>query len=248
MRKKQLGQNFLTDATVVKNLVNTANLTKDDVVLEIGAGEGIVTRALVKQVKHVYAVEFDSNLIPLLHSTTKPFNHLTIVNEDVLKVLSDVGAVRDDWKVTAFVGSIPYQITSPLIHQIVAYYQIPTTILIQKEVAERITAKPPHATYLSNLVAYWGEAKSVETVPNTAFDPIPKVDGAIISFIPHITQPIDVIKFSKFLHKGFASPRKMLNKIFNKELLLGCEIDHTRRAETLTLAEWKKLYDASLPN
>jgi len=248
VHKKELGQNFLIDGKVVESLVNTANLTGDDIVLEIGAGEGVVTKELIKQAKYVYAVEFDADLIPHLNSTIKQFSNSTIINDDVLKVMADIETVRNDWKVTKFVGSIPYQITSPLIHQIVTYYQLPTTLLMQKEVAERITAKAPNATYLANLVAYWGEATLTEVVPKEVFDPVPKVDGAIVTFRPHQKVPSDITKFSKFLHRGFSSPRKMLNKIFDKELLLSCRIDPTRRAESLTLEDWKKLYATSLSN
>ena len=117
---------------------------------------------------------------------------------------------------------------------------------MQKEVAERLTAKPPRSTYLSNYIANWGEAKLVKVVPKEVFNPVPEVDGAIVTLLPKAKPDIDTVKFSHFLHKGFSNPRKMLNKVFEKDLLLKLGIDPTRRAETLTVAEWKKLYEAHL--
>jgi len=239
--KKQLGQNFLVDRRFVTDLVRVANLTKGDVVLEIGAGTGNVTKEILPRVKHLYAVEFDSDLITYLKELSTLNSRFSIINEDILRVLNDQRKI-EELKITKIIGAIPYQITSPLIHLIIQDYQIPTTLLVQKEVAERITARPPHATYLSNFVTYWGEAKIVEIVPKEAFYPIPKVDGAIVTLTPRHEKPADTIKLSKFLHRGFANPRKMLNKAFPIETLKEVGVDPTSRPENLSLDDWVRLY------
>ena len=249
MAKSHWGQNFLTDPFFVDDLVTAGGVTNKDVVLEIGAGEGEVTRELIKTAKKVYAIEIDPRLIPILTTNLKPQienGKLQIINEDALRVLSDSKKILS-LEVTKFVGSIPYQITSPFIHFVVNNFRLPAALLIQKEVAERLTAKPPRATYLSNYIANWGEGKLIRIVPKEVFNPIPKVDGTIVALAPHTNPKVDTIKFSHFLHRGFSNPRKMLNKVFAKDLLLGLGIDPTRRAETLDLEEWKKLYEAHLP-
>lgn len=245
MVKSRLGQNFLTDPFYIGDLVDAAQVTKKDVVLEIGAGGGAVTDELAKIGKEVYAVEIDTALIPILNNKFQMTN-VQIINEDALHILSDRNKVAD-LKISKFIGSIPYQITSPLIHLIVNNFSLPATLLMQKEVAERLTAKPPRATYLSNYIANWGEAQIIKIVPREVFNPEPEVDGAIVTLTPKKKPDVETVKFSHFLHKGFSNPRKMLNKVFAKDLLLGLGVAPTRRAETLTLEEWKKLYEAHLP-
>lgn len=246
-KNNPLGQNFLTDQSFVTDIVTAGSVTKNDVVLEIGAGKGVVTNELVKVAGQVFAVEIDPTLIPTLNNLRNKNSKLEIINEDVLRVMSDRTRILEIG-ITKFIGSIPYQITSPLIHLIVNNFNLPATLLMQKEVAARLTAKPPQATYLSNYVQNWAASVNlIKIVPKEVFDPVPEVDGAIVTLIPKVKSDFDTVKFSHFLHKGFSSPRKMLNKIFAKELLLSVEIEPTRRAETLSLEEWSKLYDAYLP-
>lgn len=252
--KKRFGQNFLVDQKVVAGLVAAADLpeadalTKADTVIEIGAGTGVLTKELAKQAGKVIAFELDRDLAPVLKKELAGSGNVEIINEDFLK--SDNSLILhsiEELPQFKIVGSIPYQITSPLIHKLLTLEPKPTLVvlLIQKEVAEKITAKPPRATYLSNIVKLLGEVEIVRFVPKTAFWPVPEVDGAIIEIVCRggpCVRPSDVEEFQKFLHRGFQHPRKMLRSKFDASALERCGIDPKRRAQTLTFEEWIKLY------
>lgn len=238
--KKALGQNFLVNKTVVSELIKTADLSNNDTVLEIGAGKGFVTEELAKLPKKVIAVEFDSGLISTLKSNLGTYENVEIVNQNILSYLD---SSKKKHKV---VGSIPYQITSPLIHKLLTLKNPPLliTLLVQYEVAKKITALPPKATYLSNFVQTFADVKYIKKVSKKAFRPIPKVDGAIIKIIPHAERyPLNAKSYSKFLHKGFSTPRKMLNKVFNPDVLKATEINPKRRPQELETVEWMKLFN-----
>ena len=267
--KKELGQNFLVDQGVVADLIKAADIKEDDVVLEVGAGGGIITRPLAEKARRVIAVEIDKDLIPQLISTLSDFPGVEIVRDDILKL--EIGNLQLETFKT--IGSIPYQITSPLIHKLLKLKKRPKsiTIIVQKEVAEKIVAKPPKASYLSNFVANFGRAEIIRTIKPNAFRPPPKVDSAILH-IPLYPTPFVALakgakpyseckrgrmllseakgsctpdpKFESFLHHGFASPRKMLNKRFPAETLKKLGIDPQRRPQTLSFEEWVKLFAA----
>lgn len=262
--KKELGQNFLTDERVIEDLLQTADIGGEDLVLEVGAGTGALTKPLAKRAGRIIAVEIDKALIPQLQESLKGLEDVTIVNEDILKVdvdtriqgyfrgvgekrrfLSGVKGPYKDRNAFKVVGSIPYQITSPLIHKLLKIKRRPKsiTIVVQKEVAEKIAAKPPKATYLSNLVANFGQAEIIRTISPDAFHPQPTVDSALLHIRlrpkPYIK---DAERFEGFLHRGFAQPRKMLNKQFPVEILQKIGIDPQRRPQTLSFEEWVKLF------
>ena len=274
--KKSFGQNFLVDNKVVADLVTAANLTGEDVVSEVGAGTGVVTKELAKQAGEVFAFEIDRDLAPVLQEELQEFYNVEIINEDILKLEKSISLLlKDNCRSEAktilqkqgsaseasrflyssilssqfkIVGSIPYQITSPLIHKIITFEPLPSLVvlLIQKEVAEKITAQPPKATYLSNIIKLLGEVELVRLVPKTAFWPSPKVEGAIIKIVRSCDpcgRPSDIENFQKFLHKGFQNPRKMLRTKFASEVLENVGIDPTRRAQTLELDEWVKVFN-----
>lgn len=237
--KKSLGQNFLIDQKVVSDLVGAAEITEKDIILEVGAGTGAVTRQIAPKAQKVIAVEIDGDLIPNLKENLETLENTEIINADILTLNP-----RRYTPATKVVGSIPYQITSPLVHKLLKLKKRPesVTFVVQKEVAEKITAKPPKATYLSNFVANFGEAKIIRIVKPGAFRPTPKVGSAILHITlhpkPYTTDP----KFEAFLHRGFAQPRKMIKNRFPKEILEKVEIDPHRRPATLTQEEWLKLY------
>jgi len=251
--RKKLGQNFLVDQSVINEVVKAAQINKRDTIVEVGAGTGVLTRPLAEKARKVIAVEIDKDLIPELQTNLKGLptksslasggENVEIVNEDVLKL--EIG----NWKLADFkvIGSIPYQITSPLIHQLLKLKNRPKsiTIVVQKEVAEKIVAKPPSATYLSNFVANFGQAEIIRVIKPNAFLPQPKVDSALLHITldstPHVP---DAGRFERFLHHGFVQPRKMLNKRFPKELLQKIGIDPQRRPQTLGFEEWVKLFKA----
>jgi len=241
--KKSFGQNFLVDESVVADLVGAADLTKEDVVVEIGAGTGVVTKELAKLAGKVFAFEIDRDLISVQQSRLLNYQNIEIINKDFLRFT--INNLR--FKNYKIVGSIPYQITSPLIHKLLTFDPRPSLVvlLIQKEVAEKIVVRPPRATYLSNIVRLLGNVELIRLAPKTAFWPVPKVDGAIIKIVCSCDpcgRPSDVEDFQKFLHLGFQNPRKMLRTKFDSEILESTGIDPTRRAQTLEFSEWLELH------
>lgn len=239
--KKGLGQNFLTDLHVISEIVKAAQISKDDTVLEVGAGTGALTRPLAEWAGKVIAVEIDKDLIPELQTNLKGLDNVEIVNKDILKLDTSHYLIATNFKV---VGSIPYQITSPLIHKLLKETLRPKsiTIIVQKEVAEKITAEPPKATYLSNFIANFGQAKILRTIKPNAFRPQPKVDSALLHITLHPKPYTLNPKFEEFLHHGFVQPRKMLNKRFSAEILQKLGIDPQKRPQTLSFKEWMKLF------
>lgn len=261
--KKSLGQNFLVDENVLTNFVDSMELNGDDIVLEVGAGDGRVTKEIAKKAKKVIAVEFDRDLIPALKNNLKDFNKVEIINTDILDFIPshpELGSgselnktnnkirFRNKFGMTdriKIVGSIPYSITSPLLHKILTLNPKPLTLnlVIQLEVAEKIVSRPPKATYLSNLVALFGKAEIIEKIPPAAFYPVPKVYSAILKIVP--TQESEISNQKSFLnliHKGFQHPRKMLNKVFKKELLIKVGINSNLRPANLSLEDWIRIY------
>lgn len=251
--KKRLGQNFLRDKKVVADLVSAAEILDPDIVIEIGAGTGVLTKELAKRAGKVLAFELDRGLIPVLKKETVGFGNVEIVNQDFLKVDKQQLAISNQqFKI---VGSIPYQITSPLIHRLLTFEPKPSlaVLLIQKEVAQKITARPPRANYLSNIVKLLGGVEIVRYVPKTAFWPVPEVDGAIVKFKIKKSASgdsenleklkVDCKEFSEFLHRGFQNPRKMLRSKFDPDILKNVGIAPTKRAQTLDFDEWSKLYN-----
>jgi len=248
--KKRFGQNFLVDEKVVADLVAAANLTKEDVVIEIGAGTGVVTKELAKCAGQVLAFELDRDLIPALEKNLSGFDNIEIINDDLLRIKNSDDCILLCSSILSsrfkIVGSIPYQITSPLVHKLLTFEPRPSLVvlLIQKEVAEKITARPPKATYLSNICKLLGNVEIVRFVPKAAFWPAPKVDGAIIKLkVRSAKLKVDVGDFQKFLHRGFRNPRKMLRTKFDSADLESCGIDSTRRSQTLDFEEWVKVFN-----
>ncbi len=245
--KKSFGQNFLVDEKVVADLVAAAELTRSDTVVEVGAGTGVLTKALAQRAGKVLAFEIDRDLIPVQRSELRNYQNIEIINKDFLRF------TINDLRFTSYklVGSIPYQITSPLIHKILKLEPKPSlaVLLIQKEVAEKIIAQPPKATYLSNIVKLLGEVEPVRFVPKNAFWPAPKVDGAIVKLLPNdycLVPSAEIDKFQRFLHRGFQNPRKMLRNKFDFEVLKSAGITPTQRAQELDLTDWFKVFDASM--
>jgi len=245
--KKSLGQNFLLDEGVIEDLLVAAGINQKDVVLEIGAGEGAVTKKLANRAKHVIAVEFDRDLIPTLTRNLSPFKNVTILNANILDLpLNKLLANSYQLIATKIVGAIPYQITSPLFHKII--FEHPPVkkmaFIIQKEVAQKICAQPPDGNYWSNFIQNYAEVKMGPTIDPEAFFPPPEVDSAIISlaFIKTDSSKITPPKWSHFLHRGFAHPRQMLNKAFPQETLEKAKIDPLLRPQNLTLNEWYGLF------
>lgn len=248
--KKELGQNFLRDLSAVESLISASGPKKTDNYLEIGPGEGAVTQLLAPRTSSVLAVELDPELIPNLEKLSASFNNISIVNGDVLKILCGDASIRGS-KINKVIGSIPYQITSPLLHSLAKLTLTisieSATLLIQKEVAKKITAGVPNASYLSNFVQTYFDVKYIQTVPKEYFYPVPKVDGAVVFLQPvgldEKTSVVEPERWSSFLHKAFEHPRKMLRKVFDEKILKEAGIVPTQRPQEIGLENWTKLFN-----
>ncbi len=251
--RKSLGQNFLVDNGALEKVVDAAEIEPIDVVLEIGAGLGSLTRLLAALARKVVAVELDSNLIPILETVLGSQGNVELVYGDILKLDPARFITVDNYLVVA---NIPYYITSAIFRHLLAARRKPRRIVmtIQKEVAQRICAQPGEMSLLALSVQVFGHAKIVGRIPAGSFFPAPQVDSAVIRVELYPTpmiEPENLDTFFKLTRAGFGQKRKMLRKSLSaglglpvpevEELLSANEIDPTRRAETLSLEEWQKL-------
>lgn len=251
--KKSLGQNFLKSPEIINDIVVASEVTKDDLVLEIGPGEGILTEGLLKTGARVITIEKDDRLIvPLQRKFAKEIalKQLELVHADVLDVELPNIANRP-YKIVA---NIPYYITGQIIRMFLESDKQPSsmTILVQKEVAERIVARDGKESLLSISVKIFGEPKLVRVVGRGAFTPHPNVDSAVLH-INKISKEklgnLDEKTFFKILHLGFAHKRKQLlpnlSSTYKKEILTKAfdeiKIDYKTRAEDLSVETWVKL-------
>ncbi len=258
---KSLGQNFLTDKNIIDQILEGSGITGDDLVIEIGPGIGVITREAAQVVHKVIAIEIDTNLIPILNWTLGDLENVEIVNQDVLKTqLNDLIAKESFPGVVRVVGNLPYYITTPIIMKLLED-QVPAasiTVMMQKEVADRLTAKPGTKDFgaISLMVEYFAEAKEIVKVPRTVFVPQPKVDSTVLRLDIRDEKPVKV-EDEEFLFKvikaGFGQRRKTLSnalsvlKGYDKATILRCleeaGIDPVRRGETLSLEEYARLSD-----
>ncbi len=254
---KGLGQNFLIDNSVLEDIVHNAQITKDDLVIEIGPGVGTLTKELLKKAKKVYAIELDDDLIPILNEELKEFDNFELIHKDALKV--DFNEIIGEEKNTKLVANLPYYVTTPIIAKLLNenYNFESLTIMIQKEVGERIAAHPDCKEYgaLSILVQYYCDAEIVRKVSCDSFLPKPKVDSIVIK-LNKLSEPKVKVKskelFFKIVRHSFNMRRKtLLNGLKNLNLqkeelekaFLSAGIDPKRRGETLSLDEFGKLSD-----
>lgn len=268
--KKSLGQNFLIDPNILHNIVSHANLTKESAAIEIGPGIGALTEHLARQAGQVVAFEIDQRLLPVLEDTLSPYNNVEIVHSDILKanVMEVMEAKLADYQDVMVVANLPYYVTTPILIKLLME-KLPIrgmVVMMQKEVADRITAKPSTKEYgsLSIAIQYYMKAEIAMTVPKTVFIPQPNVDSAVIKLTRHDAAPVNVLD-EDFLftvsRSSFAQRRKtILNNLQSqlphgkakKELILAAlaeaNIDPTRRGETLSIQEFGKLADLLLPN
>ena len=292
--QKKFGQNFLIDSHVIAKIIRAAEITKDDIVLEIGPGIGTMTQYLAEAAGHVIAVEIDSKLLPILADTLSSYDNVTVVNEDILKCdiealvrdvangmpaddagdgksadgsmddSEDAGSRKDDnaGHHLKVVANLPYYITTPIIMGLFEK-NIPAesiTVMVQKEVADRMNAEPGGKDYgaLTLAVQYYSETYIAANVPPNCFIPRPGVGSAVIRLTKHDKPPIEVkdekLMF-RLIHASFEQRRKTLkNGISNAglpgitkeavgEALAEMELDENIRGERLSLAEFAKLAD-----
>lgn len=254
---KRLGQNFLQDPFALEKIANAAEINADDCVLEIGPGLGSLTRYLAVSARHVTAVELDPDLLDPLRTILTPHPNVRIVHGDILDLKIAELVDQPGYIVAA---NIPYNITSAIIRHLLESPPKPRRIVltIQKEVAERICAKPGDLSLLALSVQVYGQPRIEAKIPAGAFHPIPNVDSAILR-IDIYDQPLipnDMLAvFFKLIRAGFSQKRKTLRNSLSsgmqikaqdtESLLSKAGIDPMRRAETLSIEEWKRLCETS---
>ena len=195
--QKKFGQNFLIDKRVLGRIMDAAEIGKDDCVIEVGPGIGTMTQYLAERAREVVAVEIDKMLIPILEDTLSAYGNVTVLNEDILKV--DIGALvqeRNHGQPVKLVANLPYYITTPIIMGLLES-DVPIesiTVMVQKEVAERMQAKPGTKDYgaLSLAVQYYANAEVVANVPQNCFIPRPQVGSAVIRLTCYEKPPVEV--------------------------------------------------------
>ena len=256
--KKRFGQNFLIDEHVLNKIISGAEINKDDTVLEIGPGIGTLTQALCEAAGEVIAVEIDRDLIPILEKTLDSFKNVRIINEDILKL--DLNEISQ--KPLKVVANLPYYITTPIIMGLFeSGAPIESiTVMVQKEVADRMKALPGGKDYgaLSLAVQYYAEAKIIANVPQNCFIPRPNVGSAVIRLKAHKNPPVEVgdkeYMFS-LIKAAFLQRRKTLSNALKNESSLGFSRDEVVnalkkmglpedvRGERLSLEEFAGLSD-----
>src|SRR3989344_1510029 len=255
---KGLGQNFLADKGALKTIIETADIKPDETVLEIGPGTGILTLELAKYAKKVIAVEKDANMVEVLKELLKSQNikNVEIIQGDALKIQIPKSKLQN-YKVVA---NLPYYITSPVIRKFLEAENQPKlmVLMVQKEVGQRICAKPPDMTLLAVSVQFYAEPKIISYISRKSFWPAPKVDSAIIKITPHGAVPQYnsglCEQFFKIVRSGCPHPRKQLINNLSTGLSISREqveawlkknkILPTTRAETLTVENWIKLTES----
>lgn len=259
--QKKFGQNFLIDTHVLDKIIRAADITREDMVLEIGPGIGTMTQCLARAAGRVVAVEIDKNLIPILSDTLSAYENVTVINEDVLKLdIRKLVEEENGGKLVKVVANLPYYITTPIIMGLFEQH-VPMesiTVMVQKEVAERMQAGPGSKNYgaLSLAVQYYAEPYVVANVPPNCFMPRPKVGSAVIRLTCYQIPPVEVrddkLMFD-IIRASFNQRRKRLaNGLNNSEKLSFSKEEITEavealgkgpdvRGETLTLSEFARL-------
>ena len=261
--QKKYGQNFLVDPHVLEKIMDAAQITKEDCVVEIGPGIGTMTQYLAERAGEVVAVEIDKNLIPILEETLSEYDNVTVINDDILKVdLNSIVEEKNQGKPVKIVANLPYYITTPIIMGLFENH-VPLksiTVMVQKEVADRMHVGPGTKDYgaLSLAVQYYAKPEIVAIVPPNCFIPRPNVGSAVIRLTRYEAPPV-CVKNEKFMFSliraSFNQRRKTLaNSLANAQnlslsrekvtrTLEGMGLSPTIRGEALTLEQFASLAD-----
>lgn len=261
--QKKFGQNFLIDTHVLDKIIHAADITDNDCVLEIGPGIGTMTQYLAESARHVIAVEIDKNLIPILSDTLAPYDNVTVLNEDILKVdITQLVTDYNEGRSIKVVANLPYYITTPIIMGLFEQH-VPIesiTVMVQKEVADRMQTGPGSKEYgaLSLAVQYYAKPYIVANVPPNCFLPRPNVGSAVIRLTRHRTPPVIVQNENlmfRLIRASFNQRRKTLvNGLHNspelnypKDTIVSAleqaGLDSSVRGETLNLEQFAALAD-----
>jgi 16S rRNA (adenine1518-N6/adenine1519-N6)-dimethyltransferase len=249
--RKRLGQSFLRDRSFLAHLINALEIEREDAVLEIGAGTGVLTRALAKHAGHVVAVELDDSLYRLLEEELASVANIELWHGNAL----DFDPCEHMPQAYKLAGNIPYYLTGPILRHFLETQCQPRVLvlMVQREVAERIVAPPGQLSMLGVSVQAYAHAKIVARVPPGAFFPRPKVESSIVRLTPHSQRLSggDRELFFQVVRAGFSTRRKQLLNALgvglnisrgrSKDLLRRAGLDETRRAETLSIDDWQSL-------
>lgn len=259
--QKKFGQNFLIDSSILDKIIESADITSQDCVLEIGPGIGTMTQRLAEEAGEVVAVEIDRNLIPILRDTLSDYNNVTVINEDILKMdINRMVEERNGGKPIKVVANLPYYITTPIIMALFEKH-VPlhsVTIMVQKEVADRMRVGPGTKDYgaLSLAVQYYAKPEIITRVPAACFMPRPNVDSTVIRLTRYEKPPVEVKdedRLFAIIRASFNQRRKTLaNGLANagglgisraqvEEVLVQMGLPVTTRGETLTLERFAEL-------
>ena len=260
---KSLGQNFIADRNILEKICSGAQLQAEDMAIEIGPGIGVLTAELAERTAFTAAIEIDERLIPILEETLSDFDNVRVIHQDILKtdIRQLIEESRDEGRFTGkvhIIGNLPYYITTPILMKILED-GVPAdsiTVMMQKEVADRIRSAPGNRTYgaISVAVQYYCDVTKITDVPKEAFIPRPKVESTVLKLEPikgKRAELKDEKAFFRCVKAGFAQRRKtLLNSLSSaggiekakvREILDLAGIDPGRRAETLTVEEFAKI-------
>lgn len=260
--KKKFGQNFLIDSHVLEGIVEAAGVTDDDLVLEIGPGIGSLTQYLAEAAGKVVAVEIDKTLLPVLADTLSEYDNVTVINEDILKVDLDEIVSKNGGRPVKVVANLPYYITTPIIMKLFeSRAKIESiTVMVQKEVADRMAAGPGNKDYgsLSLAVGYYAKAVTVMDVPPSSFIPQPGVGSAVVNLSRYAEPRVkvqDEKRLFEMVRTAFNQRRKTLSNSLSNNPALGVSrqevtdallkmgVDEKARGEILTLEQFAELSD-----
>jgi 16S rRNA (adenine1518-N6/adenine1519-N6)-dimethyltransferase len=259
--RKSLGQHFLIDENILEMILDAAQLSPTDTVIEVGPGLGVLTREMARQAGWVITIELDSRLADTLKKSLDSFDNVVVINQDVLgtdprELLQTRAAFPEALHPYKVVANLPYYITSPVLRHFLEASVKPETmiVMVQKEVAEAIVAGAGQRSLLSISVQFYGKPNIVGFVPSDAFYPPPEVDSAILKIDVYARPAVDVDEegFFRLVKAGFTAARKqVVNSLAQGlgvskgevlELLKRADLVPQRRAETFTLEEWAKLW------
>jgi 16S rRNA (adenine1518-N6/adenine1519-N6)-dimethyltransferase len=251
---KSFGQNFLVDSSVLANIVEAAEISASDEILELGAGTGVLTRELAKQARRVVAVELERDMLALLAKMTSNYANVELLARNLLFVdPADVFGAAP----YKLVANLPYYITAPAFRHFLESANPPRllVVMVQQEVAQRIVAEPGDLSLLAVSIQFYGRPQIIARVPAKAFYPAPKVDSAILRVELHAKAPLTARErdsFFRVVQAGFSERRKQLHNALTRGLhhknedirawLQAADIDTSRRAETLSIEEWLRVW------
>jgi 16S rRNA (adenine1518-N6/adenine1519-N6)-dimethyltransferase len=251
---KSFGQNFLVDRAVLQQIVETAELGPTDQVLEVGAGTGVLTRELARRARRVVAVELEQDMLKLLAKTTSDFTNIELIARNLLYLDPQEVFEQERYKLVA---NLPYYITAPTFRHFLESANPPSllVVMVQYEVAQRVVAEPGDLSLLGVSIQFYGQPRIIARVPARSFYPAPKVDSAILRVDVHEQAPLTLQEregFFRVVQAGFSERRKQLHNSLAHGLhrkdeevrawLAAAGIEANRRAETLSIEEWLRLW------